>query len=126
MRLRTGAVGVVIVVLCAGPVAHAQKATEQFIPIGQSPGVSQKYASLGVIDSVSVQQQTVTIAEPSVRRTVRITGKTNIWLDRSKLRLPNLRGRFADLQKGRRVEVKYLDPESRQVAEWVKVEMTAP
>ena len=126
MRPLTSAVGLAIVVLCAGPTAHGQKATEQYIPIGMSPGVSQKYTSLGVIDTVSARQRTATIAEPNARRTVRITDKTHIWLDRSKLKLPNLRGRFEDLRKGRRVEVKYLDPESRQVADWVKVEMTAP
>ena len=126
MRSLPTAVGLAIVVLCAGPAAHGQKSTEQYIPIGMSPGVSQKYTSLGVIDTVSARLRTATIAEPSARRTVRITDKTNIWLDRSKLKLPNLRGRFEDLQKGRRVEVKYLDPESRQVADWVKVEMTAP
>jgi len=126
MRSRSSAVGVAILALCAGSLAHAQKATEQYIPIGKSPGVSQKYTSLGVIDSVSVRQRTISIAEPNARRTIGITGKTHIWLDRSKLRLPNLRGRFEDLQRGRRVEVKYLDPETRQVADWVKVEMTQP
>ena len=123
---RSSAVCLAFLALCVGSLAHAQKATEQYIPIGKSPGMSQKYTSLGTIDSVSVRQRTVTIVEPNARRTVSITDKTNIWLDRSKLKLPNLRGGFADLQKGRRVEVKYLDPESRQVAEWVKVEMTTP
>ena len=33
---------------------------------------------------------------------------------------------LTDLQKGRRVEVKYADPGRRQVAEWVKVEITEP
>ena len=125
MRSLPSAVGLAIVVLCAGPPAHGQKSTEQYIPIGMSPGVSQKYASLGVIDTVSARLRTATIAETGARRTVRITDKTHIWLDRSKLKLPNLRGRFEDLQKGRRVEVKYLDTE-RQVADWVKVEMTTP
>lgn len=126
MRPLTRAAGLAIVVLCAAAPAHGQKATEQYIPIGLSPGVSQKITSLGVIDTSSVRQRTVTIAEPGARHTVKVTDKTRIWLDRSKLKLPNLRGRFEDLRKGRRVEVKYLDPESRQVADWVKVEMTQP
>jgi len=33
------------------------------------------------------------------------------------------RGAFADLQKGRRVEIKYEDPSRRDVAEWVRVEV---
>jgi len=126
MRPLTRAVGLAIGVLCAGSPAQGQKSTEQYIPIGMSPGVSQKYTSLGVIDTLSMPQRTVTIAEPGARRTVKVTDKTSIWLDRSKLKLPNLRGRLADLLKGRRVEVKYLDPESRQVADWVKVEITQP
>ena len=125
-RSLAGAVGIAILALCAGARAHGQMATEQFIPIGKSPGVSQKVTSIGTIDSVSVRQRTITIAEPNVRRTVVVTGNTRIWLDRSRLRLPNLRGRFEDLQKGRRVEVKYLDPDRRLPADWVKVEMTAP
>lgn len=126
MRPLIRAVGLVIVALCTASPAIAQKSTEQFIPIGMSPGVSQKYTSLGVIDTLSMQERAVTVRETGARRTIRITDKTSIWLDRSKLKLPNLRGRLADLQKGRRIEVKYLDPDSRQVAEWVKVEMSQP
>ena len=123
-RSLASVVGIAILALCASSVVHGQMATEQYIPIGKSPGVSQKVTSLGRIDSVSVRQRTITIAEPNARRTIGITGKTHIWLDRSRLRLPNLRGRFEDLQRGRRVEVKYLDPDSRLLADWVKVEMT--
>ena len=57
---------------------------------------------------------------------MKITDKTRIWLDRSKLKQPNVTGGFADLQKGRRVEVKYEDPAQREVADWVKVEVTQP
>jgi hypothetical protein len=69
---------------------------------------------------------TLTIAEPAGRRTVKLTDKTRIFLDRSKLKQPNLEGTVADLQKGRRVEVKYIDPERREVADWVKVEIAQP
>ena len=120
------AVGMAFLALCAASLAHGQMSTERYIPIGQSPGVSQKYTSIGSIDSVSVVRKTITIAEPNVRRTVFITGRTRIWIDRSRLKLPNLAGRFEDLQRGRRVEVKYLDPDRRLPADWVKVEATAP
>ncbi len=112
--------------LCASSHAHGQKATEQYIPIGQSPGVSQKYSSIGQVAAVNPATQTVTIADPAGPRTVRITDKTRIWLDRTKLQQPNVPGRFADLQQGRRVEVKYADPERRDVADWVKVEISQP
>jgi hypothetical protein len=94
--------------------AHAQQATEQYIPIGQSPGVSGKSSLIGVIVEVDAATKTVTVGE----RTVRITERTFIWLDRTKLKLTNLTGKFEDLQKGRRVEVKF----QAGVAEWVKIE----
>jgi len=123
---RSWAVGIALLALCAGTPAHGQMATERYIPIGKSPGVSQKVTSVGTIDSLSVRQRTITITEPTVRRTVAITARTRIWVDRSRLKLPNLAGRFDDLQRGRRVEVKYLDPDTRLLAEWVKVEATTP
>lgn len=126
MRLLVRAAGPAIALLCLAAPVRAQKATEQYIPIGMSPGVSGKYTSLGVVDTLSMPQRTVTVREAGMRRTIRITDRTSIWLDRSKLKLPNLRGRLVDLERGRRVEVKYADPDSRQVAEWVKVEMLEP
>jgi hypothetical protein len=124
MRSASSRLALAIALLGAIPYALGQKATEQYIPIGQSPGVSYKhYASVGEIAEVDPQQQTITIADPAGPRTVRIAAETRIWLDRTKLKATNLTGRFADLQKGRRVEVKYADP-GRQVAEWVKVEIT--
>ncbi len=105
------------------PSVGGQKATERYIPLGQSPGVSQKATSIGEVADVDARAQTVTIVDPAGRHTVKITAQTLIWLDRSKLKQTNLTGGFSDLQKERRVEVKYQDPDSRQLAEWVKVEV---
>ncbi len=123
--LLTGS-GAALALLCASSHAHGQKATEQFIPIGQSPGVSERYSSIGAIADASPASQTITIADPAGPRTVRITEKTRIWLDRTKLKQTNVSGSFADLQKGRRVEVKYVDPGRRDLADWVKVEISQP
>jgi hypothetical protein len=117
-------VGVAIAALCAVPHAHAQKMTEQFIPIGQSPGLSHKYTYFGEIIQVNPPARTFTIADSAGPRAVKISTRTHIWLDRTKLKQPNVFGGFADLQKGRRVEVKYEDSARRDVAEWVKVEDT--
>jgi hypothetical protein len=124
--LLKNAVGLAIALLGAISHAHGHKQTEQYIPIGQSPGLSQKYTSIGEIVQADPRANTVTIADPAGRRTVKITQKTRIWLDRTKLKLTNLTGSIADLQKGRRVEVKYDDPQRREVAEWVKVEVSQP
>jgi hypothetical protein len=124
MRWKLSGVGVAMAALCAVPHAHAQKMTEQFIPIGQSPGLSDKYTYLGDIIQVNPQARTFTIADSAGPRTVKISARTHIWLDRTKLKQTNLVGGVADLQKGRRVEVKYEDAERRDVADWVKVEIT--
>jgi hypothetical protein len=126
MRTFLSGIGVAVALLGVISHAHGQKETERFIPIGQSPGVSQKHTSIGEIAEVDQQKQMVTIVEPAGRRTVKITEKTRIWLDRTKLKQTNLVGSFAELQKGRRIEMKYADPESRQIADWVKVEIAQP
>jgi len=126
MRALLSGIGLAIALLGAISYAYGQKETELYIPIGQSPGLSQKYTSIGELAEVDPRAKTVTIADPAGRRTVKITEKTRIWLDRSKLKLTNLTGSFADLQQGRRVEVKYDDPQRREVAEWVKVEVSQP
>jgi len=126
MRTFLSGLGVAIALMSAVFQVHAQKETERYIPLGQSPGVSQKQTSIGEIAEVDTARRTVTIAEQAGRRTVKITEKTRIWLDRTKLKQANLSGSFTDLQKGRRVEVKYEDPDRRQVADWVKVEIAQP
>jgi hypothetical protein len=126
MRTFLSGIGVAVALLGAISHAHGQKETERFIPIGQSPGVSLKQTSIGEITSVDSGARTVTIAEQAGPRTVMITDKTRIWLDRTKIKQTNLTGNFADLQKGRRIEVKYEDPARREVADWIKVEIAQP
>ena len=122
---RIGAVALAAA-FCAMFPAHAQEAAERYIPIGQSPGLSQKLTAIGEIAAVDGRGRSVTIAGAAGRRTVRITDRTRIWLDRTKLNQPNLAGGFADLQKGRRVEAKLEGPARRQVAGWIKVEIARP
>jgi hypothetical protein len=114
-----------VLALVAGS-ARAQRSTEQFIPIGLSPGISQKQTSIGTVESMNLRDLVVIVDESGTRRTVRLTPRTHIWLDRSKLKLPNLEGGPGDLQPGRRIEIKFENPVLRQVADWVKVEITQP
>jgi hypothetical protein len=110
--------------------AHGQKATEMFIPIGQSPGLSNTISVIGTIETIDPRGQTIAIAGPSGSWIATVTSRTKIWLDKSKLRLPNQRGSFADLRTGQLVEVKYEDPEGRSrakgPADWIKVQVTEP
>jgi hypothetical protein len=126
MRILLSGAAFLVASLIALPSAHGQKATEQFIPLGQSPGASGTLTSIGEIGETDAQAQTLTLVEGTGSRTVKLTEKTRIFLDRSKLKQPNVTGTFAELKKGRRVEVKYDDPASKQTADWVKVEITQP
>lgn len=101
----------------------AQETTERYIPVGMSPGVSGVSAVIGTVVAADEPSRTITVqvegeAEP---RTVPVTPDTRIWLDRSPLREVNTVGSFADVTVGRTVEVKYVDPEPREAADWVKV-----
>jgi hypothetical protein len=126
MRKLVSGCAFVVALLCGTSYAHGQKATERYIPIGQSPGLSGKYTSIGLITDVNTRARTITIADSAGPKTVQLSDTTRIWLDRSKLRKSNTTGRFTDLVKGRRVEAKYQYPERGQAVEWVKVEITEP
>lgn len=101
--------------------ARAQKATEQFIPIGQSPGLSGKATLIGAIEAVDAAARTVTVNAGATSYRCALTDRTRIWVDRSAARLSATAGSVTDLQPGRRIEVKFTDA-TRKTAEWVKVE----
>ena len=106
--------------LCSASPAHGQRATERFIPIGESPGVSGRLTMIGRIEAVEPGRR-IRIEGPEGPRTVAITDTTEIWLDRHELGESALSGSWADCQLGRTVEVKFADPEAPDVAEWIKV-----
>ncbi len=109
--------------LLALPVAYAQKAAEQFIPLGQSPGLSGEQTFIGRIDVLNGLGGSVTLSnETAATGPVKIAPTTRIWLDRSRLRLGNVSGSIADLLPGRRAEIKFADANRRE-AEWIKVEL---
>lgn len=100
----------------------AQMATERFIPIGESPGLSTSQTDIGLIRSFDAASGTLSLESGTGVRPVRITDSTRIWVDRSAAKLSNLDGDTSDLAAGRRAEVSYADPGNRQLANWVKVE----
>ncbi len=115
---------IVIVLLGGALEASGQQATEMFIPIGQSPGLSGKGSLIGTLESVDPGKRMVTISSSSGAQTVGITDRTLIWLDRSQQKQPNQNGAINDLQKGRKVEVKLRKGEPKAVAEWIKVQVS--
>ncbi len=110
------------------PYAHGQKTTEMFIPMGQSPGLSGKVTVIGTIEVVNARDRTIVVAGSSGRWSTKVTKRTHIWLDRSTLHLPTQYGTFADLRRGRMVELYYEGRERRDKgpAEWIKVKVTEP
>lgn len=127
-RWVVGIMGVAVLLWGSSPYAHGQRATEMFIPLGQSPGLSGKVTVMGKIEAVQTKDRTIAIAGPSGSLTTKITDKTKIWLDRSKLRLTNQTGTFADLKKDLVVEVMYEGAErsGKAPADWIKVQITEP
>jgi hypothetical protein len=105
-----GLAGTAVLMGSIGP-TPAQKATEQFIPIGRSPGISGVLSYQGVIEAVDPQRQTISMWNRTAPQGITITeqGQTN------------LEGGFADLKVGREIEVKFEDVQRRDSAEWIKV-----
>jgi hypothetical protein len=121
--LRTmGALGVAC--LLGVSALQGQASTEQIIPIGQSPGMSSTYSMIGEVVSVDRNAGTVTVRLDAETRTVGITDGTRIWLDRSQMQQGATTGSVADLQPGRNVEIKYVDYEAKENADWIKVGIT--
>ena len=115
---------IVVVALGGALDVSGQQATEMFIPIGQSPGLSDKETVIGTIESVDPGTRIITVSTPSGVETVAITDRTMIWLDRSEQKQPNQNGIIGDLQKGRKSETKIRKGEPKAVAEWVKVQVS--
>jgi len=115
---------IVVVSLGSTLEAFGQEATEMFIPIGQSPGLSGKGSLIGTLESVDPGKRMVTISSSLGAQTVGITDRTLIWLDRNQQKQPNQNGAINDLQKGRKVEVKLRKGEPKAVAEWIKVQVS--
>jgi hypothetical protein len=116
------AMAIVIAALGNASKVVAQEATEMYIPIGQSPGVSGKTTVVGTVQAMDAAARTLTVAGPSGARTFAITAKTRIWQDRSESKQSNKAGSLADLQQGRRVEVKPQSAAAKASADWIKVQ----
>ncbi len=107
-------------ILCTS-VTHAQRATEVFIPIGQSPGLSAKYTTIGTVDSLDLKREMLVVSASRRLYTIRYTRDTRIYIDRSSSGSTNSRGTMMKCKKGMIVEVKYLDNKTGANAEWIKI-----
>ncbi len=121
MGRRSSGIAAIIALLAWTPFAQAQQTTEQYIPVGKSPGISGQYSYIGQIQEVDQGNRTITVAGPEGPMSIKVAEDTRIWLDRSHLRQPNEVGDMADLRPGRKIEIKYRDYETREIADWIKV-----
>lgn len=100
----------------------AQKESERFIPLGQSPGLSGESTLLGVIESFDPNTGNATIKlDKGGSQVICLLPKTRLWLDRSETRQSNCKGDLPDLKPGRRIEAKAAAGDPGH-AEWVKVQ----
>ena len=105
--------------------ALAQKATEFYIPVDSSPGLSAYYTWQGTIDTIDGENMIITVTNESGTRSINLTQNTRIWLDKSSQRVKNETGDFDDCQPGLYIEIKYEDNEASRVAEWIKIKVEA-
>jgi hypothetical protein len=105
--------------LCwVGPVS-AQQATERYVPIGRSPGLSDGSTLMATVEKVDADSGRLTLRAASGSREVETDAATRIWMDRTALGESNAVAGVSDCREGLFVEVK-LDPTGRR-AEWIKL-----
>jgi hypothetical protein len=114
---------ILVAALGGAPRVFGQEATEMYIPIGQSPGVSNKTSLLGTIQAVDLKNRTLTVSSSKGARTVKITKRTHIWIDQSQKKQPNRACAPSELKPGRKVEVNLGKNNPTSVAKWIKVQL---
>ena len=109
--------------IAAAPIVSAQRATEMFVPIGQSAGLSGKHTLLARVQAVNVADRSLTLTQDATTQTVKVGTATPVWIDRSKQQQSNSAGTLADAKPGMMAEVKFVkNSRSGGEAEWVKLQ----
>ena len=115
-------IGIIAILLATQASGFAQKTSELFIPLGQSPGLSGIHTLIGKIVQVNALNNTIMIADTAGTYSVAMVPNTWIYLDKSKAGLPNSQGTLADCKVGDSIEVKFVDNARSKPAEWIKVQ----
>ena len=126
MLKRLATVGLAIGILLTVSI-YAQKSTEIFVPIGESPGLSGKYSVVGEIRSFDCANRIVTIRNDDGEHSARVTDTTIIWMDGTEIKKTNREGSVTDCRAGRLCEVKYVYDGANRTgdAEWIKIRVSA-
>ncbi len=102
---------------------QGQQMTEKYIPVDAYPGLADKFVTVGIILRIDEKGKTFVLRGDSDTKTIQVSDKTKIWLDRSLRKEANQDGTFADLKAGLRAEVRVLGPKQMTTAKWVKVQV---
>ncbi len=105
--------------LIVGPLAFSHPATERYIPIGESPGVSNVKSYVGTIQSVRTTESGFMMSVEDSDKLIEVTEETKIYLDNGP-RNSNGTGSEQDCKVGRVVEV-YLHDDG--TVYWVKIKV---
>jgi len=108
------------------PTARAQQATERYIPLGRSPGLSPAETRIGEIEAVDPEARRLALAGADGRFAVQVGESTRIWLDRTALGRSNAEGSLADCHPGRTAEVHFARPGGGPLAAWIKLRIEGP
>lgn len=98
--------------------AFSQKATEVYIPIGDSPGISKSETMFGTIDRLNYEARSMELVVESGNKTILLSEKTIYYIDRSTYRKKSETGDMRDCKVGLLIEVRAADDGT---AEWVKI-----
>lgn len=120
MSKLTAKAGLILITWVLGLNAgQAQQATEQYIPIGQSPGISAAASLIGTITRVDYETSSMEVSGPEGPRTVSMDAATRYYVDLSKQKRGNQLGSLQSCEIGQRVEIKFRDDGK---VDWIKIE----
>jgi hypothetical protein len=109
--------------LAAAPNVFAQRATEMFVPIGQSAGLSGKHTLQATVQAVNAAERSLTLVHDGATVTVKLGATAPVWIDRSKQQQSSSAGSLADARPGMVAEVKFVkNSRAGGEAEWVKLQ----
>lgn len=117
MGVRLGALLIAFCLAAAGP-ASGHPATELYIPIGKSPGISHVKSRIGRIQSLAATRSGMTIEAQDGPVYVVVDKATKIYVQYADPARANHRGTYADCQKGLMAEAYVADDGT---VPWIKV-----
>jgi len=108
-----------IVLMIATGAVHAQQATERYIPIGKSPGVSSEESFIGTITDIDYTNHKMEVRGTEGTITVSPAESTRYYLDRTKQKKSNQAATLRDCEVGLKLEIRILADGS---VDWIKIE----